>query len=75
MATDRLHAKYHVERLDDRDQPGGDKANARYFVLDYAHDPYAQAALAAYAHACEHEPPGLAADLRARLAAEPKETP
>jgi hypothetical protein len=58
MSIDRLHSKYHVERTDGRDQHG-----ARYFVLDYAHDPYAQVALAAYIEACQHTMPGLAADL------------
>lgn len=69
MTSDRLHAKYHVERTDGRDRPGGDKADAAYFVLDYVHDRYARTALAAYADACEAELPGLATDLRARLAA------
>lgn len=68
--NDRLHTKFRVERTDGRDQPGGDKADARYFVLDYAHDPHARTALAAYADACEQTLPGLAADLRARLAEE-----
>lgn len=73
MSTDRLHSKFHVQRVDGRDRPGGDKADAAYFVLDYAHDPYARPALAAYADACESDLPGLAADLRARLAAEQTE--
>lgn len=67
-ATDRLHRKYRVERADGRDQPGGDKAAARYFVLDYVHDPYARVALAAYAEACQARLPGLADDLRHELA-------
>jgi len=68
MTSDRLHAKYHVARTDGRDRPGCDKADAAYFVLDTTHDPYARVALAAYADACERELPGLAADLRERLA-------
>lgn len=67
MTGDWLRTKFHVERLDGRDQPGGDKADARYFVLDYVHDPYARTALAAYADACEADLPGLAADLRERF--------
>lgn len=67
MSGDWLRTKFHVERLDGRDQPGGDKADARYFVLDYVHDPHARTALAAYADACEAGLPGLAADLRAAL--------
>lgn len=66
--ADRLHSKYRVERTDGRDQPGGDKAGARYFVLDYVHDPYARAALAAYIEACQATLPGLADDLRHQLA-------
>lgn len=65
---DGMYAKFHVHRLDGRDQPSGDKANAAYFVLDYVQDPHARPALAAYADACERELPQFAADLRARLA-------
>lgn len=67
MTNDGLRAKFHVERLDRRDRPGGDKADAGYFVLDYVHDPYARAAVAAYADACETDLPQLAADLRAKI--------
>lgn len=73
MTADRLHRKFHVQRVDGRDQPGRDKDDARYFVLDYVHDAYARIALTAYADACERELPGLAHDLRARLAAESTE--
>lgn len=66
---DGLIEKFHVSRTDGRDKPGGDKSDAEYFVLDTAHDPFARFALAAYAEACERELPGLAADLRMRLAA------
>lgn len=67
--ADRIYGKFRVARVDGRDQPGGDKADARYFVLDYANDPHAAAALAAYADACEQDQPGLAADLRNLLTA------
>jgi hypothetical protein len=67
MTAPGLYAKYHVERVDGRDQPGGDKTAARYFVLDYVHDPFAREALAAYANACERELPQLARDLRVSL--------
>lgn len=70
VISDHLYAKFRVVRVDGRDRPGGDKAAAAYFVLDYVHDPYARVALAAYAEACEVELPGLAADLRARLGLE-----
>jgi hypothetical protein len=43
-----LYGKYHVERADGRDKDGGDRANAQYFVLDYANDPVAEVALRAY---------------------------
>jgi hypothetical protein len=65
---DRLHGKFRVERVDGRDKPGGDKAGAHYFVLDYVNDPYARTALAAYARACEKKLPGLSRDLWAELA-------
>jgi len=65
---DGLIKKFHVSRTDGRDKPGGDRSDAEYFVLDTAYDPFARVALAAYAEACESELPGLAADLRMRLA-------
>ncbi len=37
-----------------------------YFVLDWAHDPFAIPAARAYADACEAKYPALSADLRAR---------
>jgi len=64
---DGLRSKYFVSRVDGRDGVNGDKANARYFVLDYVNDPYARAALDAYADACEIGLPQLAADLRRAL--------
>ncbi|GAA3750131.1 hypothetical protein [Micromonospora maritima] len=66
--TDKLYPKFEVRRTDGRDGPGGDKAGARYFVLDYVNDPKARVALAAYADAVADEEPGLAADLRALVA-------
>ncbi len=38
--------------------------DARYFVLNYATDPYARTALLAYADACETTHPVLARELR-----------
>jgi hypothetical protein len=61
--TTGLYGKFHVSRVDGRDQPGGDKENARYFVLDYVNDPYAKYALMRYASACTPEYPELAEDL------------
>lgn len=43
-----LYGKYTVLRNDGRDKPGGDRADADYFVLDLTHDKYAIAALSAY---------------------------
>lgn len=40
------------------------RAEARYLVLDYANDPHAKAAVAAYADSIEVENPAMAADLR-----------
>jgi len=65
--TDGLYSKFRVARDDGRDRPGGDKADARYFVLDYVHDENARAALMLYADLCEDELPALAADLRAEI--------
>jgi hypothetical protein len=45
----RVFGKYHVERADGRDKPGGDKEDACYFVLDIRHDADARIALQAYA--------------------------
>ena len=47
--------KYSVHRTDGRDAPGGDKDGASYFVLDYAHDPIARAALEYYAELARAE--------------------
>lgn len=66
--TDRLYPKFEVRRTDGRDEAGGDKEGARYFVLDYVNDPKARVALAAYADAVADTEPGLAADLRALVA-------
>lgn len=44
------------------------RAEARYIVLDYAGDPHAEVALAAYADSIESENPKLAADIRDALA-------
>lgn len=48
---DPLFEKYTVYRNDGKDEPGGEKQDARYFVLDYVHDPFARKALAAYVDA------------------------
>lgn len=48
VQPDGLYGKFDVHRVDRRDLPGGDRENARYFVLDYVHDPGAMVALEAY---------------------------
>lgn len=60
------YEKFEVRRKDGRDQPGGDREGAEYFTLDLTHDPYARAALEAYAAAAGEELPELVADLRER---------
>lgn len=64
---DGLYEKYYVARKDNRDLPGGDKANAQYFVLDYANDPHAKTALKRYAQACALDNPKLALEIIQRL--------
>ncbi len=61
--SDELHAKFRVDRRDGRDKHGGDREDARYFVLDYVHDPYARRALEYYAFLCHNKLPGLSQDL------------
>lgn len=55
-----LYGKYRVERVDGKDK-------GPYFVLGYATDPHARAAVAAYAASCRQDDPALAADLDAEL--------
>ena len=61
-----LYQKFIVQRVDGRDQPGGDREGAEYFTLDLTHDPFARLALMAYADACENELPLLADEIRAK---------
>lgn len=65
-----LYGKYMVARVDRRDEPGGDKADARpfYFVLDPIFDPIARPAMATYALvAREHGYAKLADDIEHNL--------
>lgn len=62
-----LYQKFHVQREDGRDQKGETHFGCDYFVLDLTHDPFAMAALFAYAKECESEFPQLAADIRMKL--------
>lgn len=58
-----LYQKFNVSRRDGRDQPGGDRQDAVYFVLDISHDPFALDALRAYRMVCEGRCPELAKEL------------
>ena len=60
-----LYRKFRVSRREDLE---GKHDDCEYFVLDLVHDRFADAALLAYAKACETEYPMLAADLRMRAA-------
>lgn len=66
-AKKRLYPKFRVERVDGKDVRGGDREDARYFVLDYVHDHHARRALFAYADSLlvygNHGHRGLALDL------------
>lgn len=64
-----LYSKFTVDRTDGRDAPGGDRAKARYFVLDYVHDVYAWIALASYAVSVQTAIPDLCRDLCKELLA------
>ena len=66
--TKGIYNKFHVERNDGSDLPGGKHEDCEYFVLDLTHDPHALPALAAYAASAERDGYGLlAADLRKRI--------
>ena len=58
-----LYRKFNVSRTDGRDQPGGDRVGAEYFVCDLTYDKFSRAALLAYAGVCKHEYPDLSRDL------------
>lgn len=58
-----LYNKFKVERTDGKSAPGEKHHGCEYFVLDLTHDPYALAAIRAYAEECRKEYPFLADDL------------
>lgn len=58
-----LYKKFNVTRTDGASGPGMKHGDCSYFVLDLDHDPYALAALKAYAEACAETHPKLSADL------------
>ena len=53
--SEHLYEKFTVTRTDGRDQRGGDKEGAKYFVLCYTHDPIAQAGVELMADLYEQE--------------------
>ncbi len=59
-----LYGKFRVERVNQSDKHGD---QCFYFVLDLTHDAYAEAAVLAYAAACQEDYPLLARDLRKAL--------
>lgn len=60
-----LYKKFEVYRTDGRDQLGGDRAGARYIVLDLTYDKHSRAALLAYADAVAVDYPVLAVEMKA----------
>ena len=71
--TRGVYKKFIIERTDGRSGPGQKHEHCRYFVLDLDHDPFAFAALMAYAEECYDDHPNLASDLR-RMLMEPSES-
>ena len=59
-----LYNKYTVDRVDGQSKKGCKHYGCNYFVLDMVHDPYARAAVSAYAEACAEEYPNLSKDLK-----------
>jgi hypothetical protein len=62
-----LYEKFHVYRTDGRSCIGQKHHGCEYFVLDLTHDPFANAALDAYAKACRSKFPKLADDIEAGI--------
>lgn len=59
-----MYRKFIVERADGRQGAGYRHHNCDYFVIDITHDPFAEAAMLAYADMCEIRYPELARDIR-----------
>lgn len=66
-AEQGIYRKYIVTRTDGQDRPRKKHYKCEYFVLDLTHDPFAGAALLAYADACETAYPVLAQELREKV--------
>lgn len=59
-----LYQKYFVSRTDGKSDPGEKHDGCEYFVLDLTHDPFAAAAIRAYAEKCQFTHTKLAHELR-----------
>ena len=59
-----LYNKYTVDRTDGESRKGCKHYGCNYFVLDMVHDPFARAAVSAYADACAETHPNLSRDLK-----------
>ncbi len=77
--TRGLYDKFIVTRTDGTSEPEKKHDGCRYFVLDVTHDPFADAALQAYARACRREYPLLSEDITTlrmkRMQAAPPDPP
>jgi hypothetical protein len=62
--TRGIYDKFVVLRTDGQSAVGRKHHGCPYFVLDGRHDPFAPAAMMAYAEACEETHPLLAKDLQ-----------
>lgn len=63
-----LYPKYSIHRVDGSDAPGQRHADCFKFVLDLEHDPFALAAMTAYANACRYTYPQLAREILDKVA-------
>lgn len=63
-----IYDKFIVRRTDGQSYAGKKHHGCSYFVLDLDHDPFARAAILAYAMKCGIEYPKLADDLTAKAA-------
>jgi len=59
-----IYRKFFVSRVDGSSGIGGKHEHCFHFVIDVDHDPYAGAALMAYAEVCAEEHPKLSEDLK-----------
>lgn len=72
--TRGLYNKFTVTRTDGTSARGQKHDGCQYLVLDVTHDPFAKAALEAYADACAEDYPLLSEDVRRLVDQWAKET-